>query len=140
MLSLYFQKCASQKLAASKFGAVALFSTSRTHVKRGSGKVRRVQVKSQDLATGWAKEVFAMSQRITTLIGNLPDVKSTEEDELRSVAAAIQHNNSVGQDLQSETELTGRLLALVRALHGALADRELKASAQVQDVNMQFEF
>lgn len=87
--------------------------------------MRTMQVESRELASGWAAEVLALSKTVDELIQKLPEVKTTEEEDLKKVAAAIEENNRAGEELRAETAITEQLLSKVRTLYAALADAKL---------------
>lgn len=91
------------------------------------------QGSSQDMAVHWAAELLELSKAVDNLLQKFPAVDTTEEEELGRVAAAIEANNRVGDELRGELEITEKLLTQVRSLHAALADSETKRRAQMAD-------
>lgn len=73
----------------------------------------------------WAAEVMTLSKIVDDLIGKLPDVKSTEAEELSRIRDAMKDNEEAGKALRAETSLTSDLLKEVRSLHAVLADAQL---------------
>jgi hypothetical protein len=84
-----------------------------------------LQGNSQQLAAQWAAEVMSLSKDVDTLIQKLPDIETTEQQELERVADAMRANDAAGEELWKETAITEELLRDVRSMHAALADVEL---------------
>ena len=88
-----------------------------------------VQAKSQDLAGTWAKEIVEISSGLEQLIDRLPELGSSEAEDLKRIAKLMEQNELVGDELREETAKTEEVLAQVRTLYGQFADQELTRRA-----------
>ena len=52
------------------------------------------------MAPQWAAEVMSLSKEVDALIQKLPDVQSTEHQELERVAEAMRANDAAGEELR----------------------------------------
>jgi len=52
------------------------------------------------LAPQWATEVMSLSKELDALIHKLPDIESTEQEELERVAKAMRANDAAGEELR----------------------------------------
>lgn len=77
------------------------------------------------MAGQWAAEVMAMSKTVDDLLDQLPEVDTTEKEELARIVDAMRANDTVGEALRKEATATRNILSTVRSLHAALADAEL---------------
>lgn len=84
------------------------------------------------MSSQWAAEVMALSKVVDDLIGCLPDVKSTEEQELSGVVEAMKANDEAGDVLRKEASATRALLTKVRSVYARLADAELSRRHKAQ--------
>ena len=90
-----------------------------------------MQGKAQEMATQWAAEVMALSKIVDDLLAKLPDVDSTEEEELSRIVKAMVSNEEAEEALRSESSRTRDLLTEVRDMHAALADAALSSKHSV---------
>ena len=88
-----------------------------------------MQAKSQDLAGTWAKEIVEISSGLEQLIDRLPELGSSEAEDLKRIAKLMEQNELVGDELREETAKTEEVLAQVRTLYGQFADQELTRRA-----------
>lgn len=91
-----------------------------------------LQIKSQDQAESWAKEIVEISSGLDQLIQKLPPLDLTEEEELKEAILAIQESENLAAKLREETELTEGVLREVREAYGSLADTELKKRGEAR--------
>ena len=68
---------------------------------------------------------MTLSKTVDDLIDSLPDVKSTEKEELERVVEAMTANEEAGDKLRQEAAATRELLTEVRSMYAVLADAEL---------------
>ena len=88
---------------------------------------------SEALAKGFAARIAAVSRRIDAQVASLPDITSSEEEQLAEVAALVAGREAARRELAAELALGRAKMGEVRALHAALADAELKCRAAALD-------
>ncbi len=73
----------------------------------------------------WATEIMALSKNVDDLIDSLPDVETTEKEELERIVEAMAANEETGDQLREEASAARELLTEVRSIYAVLADAEL---------------
>ena len=84
-----------------------------------------MQGKASEMSSQWATEIMALSKVVDDLVDSLPEVSSTEKDELERVVEALTANEEAGDKLRQEVSATRELLTEVRSMYAVLADAEL---------------
>ena len=83
------------------------------------------QGEAKEMSSHWATEVMALSKIVDELVDSLPDVRSTEKEELDRIVDAMTANEEAGDMLRQEAATTKDLLTEVRSMYAVLADAEL---------------